>query len=111
MHVMVRVGVTNQLNKPDEIITEVDESRKDSIVPRIERLMVEAANEIMPGMLIKAEPALMRRWTKNAEPVFDREGKLIAWEDAPFDEDGNVVEWYKVPADWQVGQVIKKSVA
>ena len=62
-------------------------------------------------MLIRAEPALMRRWTKNAEPVFDRDGNLIPWEDAPFDEKGNVVDWKEVPADWQVGQVVKKSEA
>ena len=64
MHVMVRAELTTQLNNTDEIIIEVDESRKDAIVPRVEKLMVEAANEIMPNMLIKAEPALMRRWTK-----------------------------------------------
>lgn len=42
--------------------------------------MVQAANELMPGIYITAEPAVMYRWSKNAEPAFDENGKLIPWE-------------------------------
>lgn len=42
--------------------------------------MVKAANTLMPGILITAEPAAMFRWSKKAEAEFDENGKLIPWE-------------------------------
>ena len=42
--------------------------------------MVKAANTLMPGILITAEPAAMYRWSKQAEAKFDENGKLIPWE-------------------------------
>ena len=63
----------------DEVIAECAIDRVDEIGRRIEKLMVQAANDIMPNMFIRAEPAAMLRWCKDAEPVFDEEGKLIPW--------------------------------
>lgn len=43
--------------------------------------MLQAAHDIIPDMRMKAEPAMMRRWSKDAEPAFDKNGKLIPFED------------------------------
>lgn len=48
----------------------------------IQEAMVAAGKQIIPGMLLTAEPAAMRRWCKAAEPVFNEEGRLIPFEDA-----------------------------
>jgi hypothetical protein len=48
----------------------------------MEALMLQAGRDILPDMRMTAEPCLMRRWSKAAEPAFDAEGKLIPWEDA-----------------------------
>lgn len=45
----------------------------------ISRIMVEAFREITPDVAVKAQPVLMERWDKNAEPVFDDKGRLIVW--------------------------------
>ena len=63
----------------DELLIEVDVNRIDEVGRRVEKLMVQAANDIMPDMFIRAEPAAMLRWTKDAEPAFDENGKLIPW--------------------------------
>lgn len=39
----------------------------------VSQLMVEAMKISMPDVLIKAEPALMHRWTKDAEPVWEQD--------------------------------------
>ena len=57
----------------------------DEIGRQVEKLMVQAANDIMPGMFIRAEPAAMLRWCKDAEPAFDENGKMIPW--TPEEED------------------------
>lgn len=69
----------------DELLIEVDVDRVDEIGRQVEKLMVQAANDIMPGMFIRAEPAAMLRWCKDAEPAFDENGKLIPW--TPEEED------------------------
>lgn len=43
-------------------------------------IMVNEMQKYTPNIPIKAEPALMRRWYKDAEPVYDQEGKLLIWE-------------------------------
>jgi len=44
--------------------------------------MVEKMKEVVPDVVVRAEPALMRRWTKDSKTVYNAEGKLIPWEDA-----------------------------
>jgi hypothetical protein len=40
--------------------------------------MVDAMRPYTPDVLVRAEPALMRRWSKAAELV---DGKLVVWDD------------------------------
>lgn len=43
--------------------------------------MEDAGRQIIPGMLLRAEPAAMRRWSKAAEPAYNEAGELIPFED------------------------------
>lgn len=42
-------------------------------------VMVEAMRTVCPDVLVKAEPALMPRWYKGAEAIYDASGRLIPW--------------------------------
>ena len=71
----------------DELIAEIPEEIASEVAFRMEKLMVEASNETIPGMLMKAEAALMRRWSKAAEPAYDEKGNLIPFEDKVVKKD------------------------
>jgi hypothetical protein len=43
-------------------------------------VMIRDMSRYTPGVTIKAEPALMRRWSKKAEPAYI-DGRLVPWED------------------------------
>lgn len=64
----------------DEQMGEVreDEHTHDRIMEII-RLMVESMRQVTPDVEARAEAALMRRWDKRAEPVYNDQGKLIPW--------------------------------
>jgi len=64
----------------DEIILEIPEEKADAAARRQAEVMVQEMANLCPDVRISAEPALMRRWYKDAEPVFDSGGKLIPWE-------------------------------
>lgn len=68
----------------DEFIAEVPDhpERAHFAAHRMARIMVEEAQKWIPDVAIRAEPALMRRWYKNAEAVYDANGLLIPWEPA-----------------------------
>lgn len=72
--------ITNFIH--DEIIVECREEVANDVAKSVQKLMLQAAHEIIPEMLMKAEPAIMRRWSKDAEPAFDANGRLIPFEDA-----------------------------
>jgi hypothetical protein len=42
-------------------------------------IVVEGMKQVMTKVLVGAEPALMLRWNKKAEPVFDNNKRLILW--------------------------------
>jgi hypothetical protein len=42
--------------------------------------MLEIAQQFLPDVRLSAEPAIMRRWYKNADKVLDASGKLTPWE-------------------------------
>ena len=63
----------------DEIVGEVRVDVAHETAMEVSRLMVEAFQPITPDVTIKAEPALMLRWNKGADPVFDSQGRLIPW--------------------------------
>jgi hypothetical protein len=46
---------------------------------RIDKIMCDAMQEFTGNVPIKCEYALMDRWYKQAEPVYDNEEKLLAW--------------------------------
>lgn len=64
----------------DEFGVEVPDhpERAHLAATRLGDIMSEAAREWCPDVLIKAEPHLMRRWYKSAEPVY-KEGMLVPW--------------------------------
>lgn len=64
----------------DEIVSELLESSAHLAGPRMAEVMVAAMREYVPEVTVTAAPALMRSWTKAAEPTF-KDGKLIPWED------------------------------
>jgi DNA polymerase-1 len=69
----------------DENIAEIreDENMQERAY-EIAKIMVESMQKVMPDVKIGAEPALMRRWDKRAEPVFDDQGNLQVWEPEPL---------------------------
>ena len=65
----------------DEILAEVPIETAHESSNRIGEIMCEAFQVVTPDVKMKANPVLMRRWDKAAEPVFGDNGKLIPWED------------------------------
>jgi DNA polymerase-1 len=63
----------------DEILAEVREEVAHEAACEIGKIMVTSMRQYTPDVLVKAEPCLMRRWFKGAEPVFEN-GKLVPWE-------------------------------
>ena len=66
----------------DEFVLEVPEALHlaQAAVARLVEVMVEGMALYVPDVPIKAEPTLMRRWYKEAEPVWGPDGKLLVWE-------------------------------
>lgn len=64
----------------DEIIAEGPEDTAHIWAPAMSELMVRTMQEYIPDVPVEAEPALMRRWHKDAAPVYDTAGKLLVWE-------------------------------
>ena len=64
----------------DEFILEGPEETSHLWAPAASDIMVEEMRKYTPDIPIKAEPALMRRWYKDAEPIYNQEGKLLIWE-------------------------------
>ena len=60
------------------------EIREDNLltsrVDILKSIMVEWMQMITPDVKAGCEAALMRRWEKFAEPVYDDNGNLIPWE-------------------------------
>lgn len=65
----------------DEFILEVPAHREraHAISERVQALMIEGMRRFVPDVPIKAEPTLMARWYKEAEPVWGADGILELW--------------------------------
>ncbi len=63
----------------DEILAQLPSETASERAVGLARLMVDAGQPLLPGVTLRAEPALMPRWYKGAEPVWEN-GKLIPWE-------------------------------
>lgn len=64
----------------DEILAEVPEHSAHEASTRLAAVMIEAMQHYTPNVKISASPALMRRWYKGADAVYDANGRLIPWE-------------------------------
>jgi DNA polymerase-1 len=65
----------------DEIITELDNDQYlQQHIRHINQLMVEGMKYVLPDVLVKTEGALMRRWYKEAQPIYDDKNNLLVWE-------------------------------
>lgn len=66
----------------DETIAEHPESVAHDAATRVSEVMVEALRFMCPELskAVKAEPTLMRRLYKGAEPTYDENKRLIPWE-------------------------------
>jgi hypothetical protein len=66
----------------DEDITEHPETVAPEGASRVGEIMVAKLQWYCPDLATaaRAEPALMRRWWKNAEPKYDGSGRLVPWE-------------------------------
>lgn len=63
----------------DEIIAEVPEDIAHEAAGRLAVVMCESMAEYIPDVPITASPALMARWFKGAEAVFDANERLVPW--------------------------------
>ena len=66
----------------DELLVEVPEARAAECAHELQRVMVEAFNPWVPDYPVTAGVALMHRWSKDAEPVYNSDGELIPWTEA-----------------------------
>lgn len=65
----------------DELMLEVpDDALVTQRAHEVSRIMIETMRVFLPDIeVIRVEPALMDRWYKGAEPVYDDSGSLIPW--------------------------------
>lgn len=64
----------------DETFLEIPEERGHEAAHRQAEIMVAEMKRYVPDVKVKAEPALMRFWTKEAEAKYDASGRLIPWD-------------------------------
>ena len=68
------------LNTMDEIIIELENDEQlQKNIANIEQLMIDAMSVAIPHIKIKVESALMTRWYKEAEAIYDEKGLLQIW--------------------------------
>jgi hypothetical protein len=65
----------------DEFILEVPAHRERAHAAslRVQELMLQGMRRFVPDVPVKAEPTLMERWYKEAEPVYGADGVLELW--------------------------------
>lgn len=65
----------------DELMVEIPEDdHMHENALKIQETMVRSMEVVIPDVRVQAEPCLMRRWNKKAEPVFV-DGRLSIWEE------------------------------
>lgn len=63
----------------DEFILEAPIDGAPEAAEELARVMCAGAAEVIPDIPVKAEPCVMRYWSKNAETLRDDKGRLQAW--------------------------------
>jgi DNA polymerase I-like protein with 3'-5' exonuclease and polymerase domains len=67
----------------DEFVIEIPRAGDYSRVAQdINRICCESMESLIPGIPVKCEFAVMERWSKKAEAVYDGQGKLVLWKGA-----------------------------
>jgi len=65
----------------DEIIWESpDDSKVGTRIKYMDHVMVNSMQKITPDVIARTESSVMRRWYKEAEPVYNVAGQIIPWE-------------------------------
>lgn len=67
----------------DETIIDIPDRGVDAVdaaARRQAQVMVEQMKSVVPDVAIKAEPALMRHWSKDAKEVKDAQGRYVPWD-------------------------------
>jgi DNA polymerase I-like protein with 3'-5' exonuclease and polymerase domains len=64
----------------DEFIGESPEEQAPAAAERLSEVMAAGMKLYLPDIPVKCAPVLMRRWYKEAEPVWDDAGNLLVWE-------------------------------
>jgi hypothetical protein len=65
----------------DEFLMELPEDDDHTArAVEIERICIDAMQTVVGDLPVKCEYALMRRWSKDAEAVRDKDGRLLVWE-------------------------------
>lgn len=67
----------------DETIIDIPDLGVDAVdaaARRQAQVMVEQMKTVVPDVAIKAEPALMRHWSKDAKEVKDAQGRYVPWD-------------------------------
>jgi hypothetical protein len=85
----------------DEILAEVHEEIAHEQAFEIADIMVREGNKLLPDVPVRCVPALSKRWCKDAEAVFDKDGRLQPYDlaregrwDVYYDAEANVkVKW------------------
>ena len=68
------------------MLSEVKEEHAEEVALRIQRLMLQAGEEIVPAVKMAAEFGVMRRWSKAAEAEYV-DGHLVPYDDVhPYNE-------------------------
>jgi DNA polymerase-1 len=66
----------------DQFVVETpDTPNAHDAAEEVGRIMVEEARKFLPDLVVTCTPALARRWSKNVEAVFDKEGRLTVWDE------------------------------
>lgn len=65
----------------DEVIAEVPRLRASDAGEAMSRIMVAAMSRHIPDVRVRAEPALMTRWSKSAKSTRDEHGRWSVWEE------------------------------
>jgi len=63
----------------DEIICAHPTRIANECALRVQVIMEERMQRVLTTVPVKAEPCLMSRWSKGAEPMFNAKGELIPW--------------------------------
>lgn len=64
----------------DELMGEAPEARAHEAAVRLGEVMIHGMSLYTPDVAVVVEPVIMRRWYKEAKPVFDPNGRLVPWE-------------------------------